>query len=492
MDEHKPNSSDPQPTIEASTNPDTNSNSKEHPTPNTTVAHADTAPVPTDKSALRKQILALAIPALGALIAEPLFTFIDSAMVGHLGTAQLAGLGLASTVLNTIVGIFIFLAYSTTALAGQALGAGRPDRAIGSGIEAMWLAAGLGILSAIALTLWTEPILTFVGATAKTMPHASAYLKWSAPGLVPMFVVYAATGTLRGLQDTKNPLIAASAGAAFNVVANWILMYPLSMGVGGSGAGTTLTQTLMAVGLGWVVVRAARTHKVRLAPSLGGLGQAALEGVPLLVRTIALRLALMGTLTVAAAVSVTALATHQVVWTVWSFAAYLLDALAIAAQAMFGYAVGAGDVARMRQLLATLTRWGAVAGAGIGAVLVMMSPWLPRFFGSDAAMHDMGTILLMLAAVFMPVAGIVYLLDGVLIGAGRGRFLAVSGVINLAVYAPVLWGLRTWVDSSASHSNQLAPMALLWLAFAGLYMGLRAAANAWATWRGRNPVIPRV
>ena len=139
-----------------------------------------------------RRILSLALPALGALIAEPLFTVIDSTMVGHLGTPELAGLGIASTVLNTAVGLFVFLAYSTTSLAGRHLGAGRRDRAIRSGVEAMWLAGALGVLAALLLAVCASPLLSWLGADAATMPYALAYLRSSAPGLVGMFVVLAA------------------------------------------------------------------------------------------------------------------------------------------------------------------------------------------------------------------------------------------------------------------------------------------------------------
>ena len=207
------------------------------------------------------KILALALPSLGALIAEPLFTIIDSTMVGHLGTPQLAGLGVASTVLNTAVGLFIFLAYSTTSLTGRHLGAGRRDLALRSGVEAMWLAGGIGAVAAILLAVFASPLLTWLGADAATLPHALAYLRFSAPGLIGMFVVLAATGTLRGLQDTRTPLVAASVGAVFNAVANWVLMSPLNLGVAGSGLGTAITQTLMAAFLGWM---AAETTLLKL------------------------------------------------------------------------------------------------------------------------------------------------------------------------------------------------------------------------------------
>ncbi|MDN6565503.1 MAG: MATE family efflux transporter, partial [Actinomyces sp.] len=243
-------------------------------------------------SSLTAQILGLAVPALGALVAEPLFVLIDSAMVGHLGTPQLAGLALASTVLQTVVGVFVFLAYSTTALAARALGAGHADQAVRSGIEAMWLAAGLGIVAAVALIVSGPALVSALGADPEVAPHAIAYLRASAPGLVGMFIVLAATGTLRGLLDTRTPLVVATGGAAFNVVANAVLIYAAGLGVAGSGAGTAVAQTLMAVALVWVVVRGARRLGVPLRPSAGGVWGAALDGAPLLVRTLALRVAL--------------------------------------------------------------------------------------------------------------------------------------------------------------------------------------------------------
>ena len=413
------------------------------------------------------KILSLALPSLGALIAEPLFTVIDSTMVGHLGTPQLAGLGIASTVLNTAVGLFIFLAYSTTSLAGRHLGAGRRDLAIRSGVEAMWLAGGLGACAAILLAAFASPLLTWLGADAATMPHALAYLRASAPGLVGMFVALAATGT---------PLVAASVGAAFNAAANWALMYPLGLGVAGSGLGTAITQTLMAAFLGWIVVRAARRQGVSLRPSTSGLFGAALEGAPLLVRTLALRVALLATLAAVTAISTQALAAHQIVWTLWSFAAYVLDALAIAAQALAGFASGTGERGAIQPLLRTLSRWGLSFGTAVGVALAFTAPWITRIFTTDQTVIDYATVAIIVGAFFQPIAGYVFLLDGILIGAGRGRYLAGASVLNLLVYAPVLWLIAHSARLTGSPSVALA---LVWLAYSAVYMGMRALTNGY-------------
>ena len=435
------------------------------------------APASSTPTITTRMILALALPSLGALIAEPLFTVIDSTMVGHLGTPQLAGLGVASTVLNTAVGLFIFLAYSTTSLTGRHLGAGRRDLALRSGVEAMWLAGGIGAVAAILLAVFASPLLTWLGADAATLPHALAYLRSSAPGLIGMFVVLAATGTLRGFQDTRTPLIAASVGAAFNAVVNWVLMYPLGLGVAGSGLGTALTQTLMALFLGGIVTRAARREGVSLKPSTYGLFASAAEGTPLLIRTIALRVALLATLSAVTSISTQALAAHQIVWTLWSFAAYVLDALAIAAQALAGFASGTGQRGAMQPLLRTLSRWGLGFGAVVGVVLALTAPWMSRIFTTDLTVIDYATTAIIVSAFFQPVAGYVFLLDGILIGAGHGRYLAAASLLNLAVYAPVLWLIA---HSSALASSPALALALVWLAYSAVYTGMRAFTNGYA------------
>ena len=363
---------------------------------------------------------------------------------------------------------------TTTSLAGRHLGAGRRDLAIRSGVEAMWLAGGLGALAAILLAVFASPLLTWLGADAATMPHALAYLRASAPGLVGMFVVLAATGTLRGLQDTRTPLVAASVGAAFNAVANWVLMYPLDLGVAGSGLGTAITQTLMAAFLGWMIVRAARREGVSLRPSTSGLFGAALEGAPLLVRTLALRVALLATLSAVTAISTQALAAHQIVWTLWTFAAYVLDALAIAAQALAGFTTGTGERGAMRPLLRTLSRWGIGFGVAVGVVLAITAPWITRIFTTDQTVIDYATVAIIVGALFQPVAGYVFLLDGVLIGAGRGRYLAVAGIVNLVVYAPLLWVIA---HSTALTARPSLALAMVWLAYSAVYTGMRALTN---------------
>ena len=426
------------------------------------------------------QILALAGPALGALIAEPLFVLVDSAIVGHLGTAQLAGLALASSLLLTLVGLCVFLAYATTAAVARRMGAGDPRGALTLGIDGMWLAAGLGILLAGGAWLCAPWAATTLGAAPDVAVHAVAYLRWSAPGLPGMLVVLAATGALRGLQDTRTPLWVAAAGPVGNAILNLALVYGAGMGIAGSGLGTALAQLAMAGVLTVVVMRGARRAGAALRPAAGGIWAGARAGAPLLVRTLSLRLAILLTVFVAAGLGQVTLAGHQVVSSVWGLAAFALDALAIAAQALVGHSLGAADVAQTRAVLRRTLAWGTWAGVVLGAVVASTGWWLAPLFTPDPQVRAAVAVSLVVVGVLLPMAGWVFVLDGILIGAGDGRYLAAAGMVTLVAYVPIALAVRAWAPDGASG------LALLWGAFAGVFMlaravttGLRARGTAW-------------
>src|SRR6478735_7621079 len=190
--------------------------------------------------ALNRDILRLAVPALGSLIAEPLFLIVDSALVGHLGITPLAALGIASAILQTIVGLMVFLAYSTTPAVARRFGAGDPTKAVSVGIDGMWLALGLGALLALGGFFATPLLVGLFGATPEVAAQAEIYLGISMWGLPAMLVVFAATGLLRGLQDTVTPLWIAGLGFAANALLNWAFIYGLGWGIAGSAAGTVV------------------------------------------------------------------------------------------------------------------------------------------------------------------------------------------------------------------------------------------------------------
>jgi putative MATE family efflux protein len=424
-------------------------------------------------TALDRQVVALALPALGALVAEPVFVLVDSAVVGTLGTTPLAGLGLASTVLTTVVGLCVFLAYATTAGVARRIGAGQRAEALGHGVDGLWLAIALGVVLAAAVGLGAEWLVRALGAPADVVGPAVTYLRWSAPGLPGMLVVLAATGVLRGMLDTRTPLWVAASGAVLNAVLSVVLVLGVGMGVAGSGLGTAVTQLLMAAVLGRVVVRGAKAERVSVRPRVHGLGVAIAAGAPLLARTATLRAAIVLSTWVAAGLGAVTLAGHQAVAALWGFTAFALDALAIAAQALVGQSLGAGDVATTRGVLRRTLAWGVGAGAVLGVVVAAGAWGFARLFTDQPAVHGAITSTLLLVAATLPVAGWVFVLDGVLIGAGDGRYLALAGVLTLVVYAPAAVLVRAWAPDGGPG------LVWAWAAFAGLFMLARAVTTGW-------------
>ena len=427
-----------------------------------------------------REVLRLAVPALGALVAEPLFLLADSAVVGRLGTLPLAGLGIAGAALGAAVSLFVFLAYGTTAGVARSLGAGDVRGALARGVDGTWLALALD--TAVALVVWplAPDLVRALGASAAVEPHATAYLRWSLPGVPGMLVVLAATGVLRGLQDTRTPLAVAVGGAVLNTALNVTLVHGLGWGVAGSAVGTAATQLLMALVLVAVVVRAARAAGAPLRPAAAGVLRSARVGVPLLVRTLALRAALLLTTLVAAAQGDAEVAAHQVAATVWTSASLVLDALAIAAQALVGRALGAGDLAGVRWAVRRMAVWGVASGAVLGALLVLLREPFAALFVEPGAAREALVAVLLVAALALPLAGWVFVLDGVLIGAGDGRYLAATGVVVLAAYAPMALAVPALVPPGRTG------LVWLWVAFAGGFtaarlvpLALRARGRAW-------------
>ncbi|MET9935380.1 MULTISPECIES: MATE family efflux transporter [unclassified Streptomyces] len=395
---------------------------------------------PTPKAVRRqhdREIVSLALPAFGALVAEPLFLMVDSAIVGHLGTPQLAGLAIAAALLSTAVSVFVFLAYATTAAVARRVGAGDLPAAIRQGMDGIWLALLLGA-AVVALTLPTAPWLVDVfGASDTAAPHAVTYLRISSLGIPAMLVVLAATGVLRGLQDTRTPLYVAIGGFAANGALNLGLVYGAGLGVAGSAWGTVIAQCGMAAAYLTVVVRGARRHGASLRPDASGIRASARAGVPLLVRTLSLRAVLMIATAVAARLGDAEVAAHQIILSLWSLMAFALDAIAIAGQAIIGRYLGADDPGGARQVCRRMVQWGVVSGVALGVLLVVARPLFVPLFTGDTVVRDTLFPALLVVAVSQPIAGVVFVLDGVLMGAGDGPYLARAMLLTLAVFAPV-------------------------------------------------------
>jgi len=436
--------------------------------------------VTSARDTLNRDILRLAVPALGALIAEPLFLIVDSALVGHLGVVPLAGLGIASAVLQTIVGLMVFLAYSTTPAVARRFGAGDSSRAVSVGIDGMWLALGLGAVLAVAGYLATPFLVTLFGAPAAVAEQAEIYLGISMWGLPAMLVVFAATGLLRGLQDTVTPLWIAGLGFGVNALLNWLFIYGFGWGIAGSAFGTVVAQWGMVAAYVVIVGRLARRHEASIRPQRDGVRGSARSGGWLFLRTVSLRVALLATVGVATGLGTDELAGWQVAFTIFSTAAFALDALAIAAQALVGKGLGAEDPHTVRRVLGRTVAWGAWFGIVTGLIIGVLSGMIGLLFTGDAAIAALVQPALIVLAVAQPVCGVVFVLDGVLIGAGDAKYLAIVGVLNLVPFVPAL------VLIAVLHPTGAAGLAWLAVAFFGVYMLARLLTLGWrvrgSTW----------
>ena len=297
--------------------------------------------------------------------------------------------------------------------------------------------------------------------------QATTYLRIAIWGTTPLLLMLATTGVLRGLQDTRTPLWVAVGGNVANVVLNVTLVYGLDLGIAGSAIGSVLAQVGSAAVLVAVVVRAARREGAPLSPDLPGIRAAAHAGTPLVMRTLTLRACLLvGDVRRHASPATdpeTDLATHQIAITLWTFLAFTLDALAIAAQAITGRALGAGDVDGTRRLTRRMVRWGWGGGVATGLLLALCAPWIGALFSPDPEVQRLLVPVLLVAALGQPIAGVVFVLDGVLIGAGDGRYLAWGGLLVLAAYAPAAL-------LAAAGPGGLVPV---WLAMVVVFMGAR-------------------
>ncbi|MEU7373923.1 MATE family efflux transporter [Streptomyces albidoflavus] len=422
-----------------------------------------------------REIVALAVPAFGALVAEPLFVMADSAIIGHLGTAQLAGLAVASALLTTAVSIFVFLAYATTGAVARRVGAGELSAAIRQGMDGIWLALILGA-AVIAVVLPTAPaLIDLFGASETAAPYAVTYLRISSFGIPAMLVVLAATGVLRGLQNTRTPLYVAIGGFVANAILNVVLVYGAGLGIAGSAWGTVIAQCGMAAVYLVVVVRGARKHGASLKPDVAGIRASAQAGAPLLVRTLSLRAVLMIATAVAARLGDTEIAAHQIILSLWSLLAFAMDAIAIAGQAIIGRYLGAGDSAGAKAVCRRMVEWGIGSGIVLGVLVIVSRPLFIPLFTSDGAVKDAAFPALVVVALCQPLSGVVYVLDGVLMGAGDGPYLAWAMLLTLAIFTPFALLIPSWGGGLTAVWGAMTLM----MATRAVTLGLRTRSGRW-------------
>lgn len=431
-------------------------------------------PAPT-RRAQDREILALAAPAFAALVSEPLLLTADSAIIGHLGTTQLAGLGLAGNVLGVLTGLSVFLAYGTTGTVARRLGAGDRRAALSGGVDGMLLALILGFILSVLLELLLPTVIGWYGVSPEVAAAAVRYLRIAAAGLPSVLVLLASTGVLRGLQDTRTPLAVAVSTNVVNIGLNLLLVYGVGLGIAGSAIGTLIAQTAAALTLTIVVIRGTRRARVQLRFRPAGVLGAARSGIWLVLRTASLQVGITLTTVTAASFGAIALATHQILNSLWVFLAFALDAIAIAAQAIIGRYLGAGATAVVRRLTRRMISWGLASGLVFGLLVLLGRPLYGPLFSPDPSVRALLSQGVIVLACMTPVAGVVFVLDGVLIGAGDGRYLALAGLFALAAFVPMALAVRLTV----------AGLVWLWVAYGGYVLArmvtllLRSRTDAW-------------
>ena len=382
-----------------------------------------------------REIIRLAVPAFGALIAEPLYVLADTAVVGHLGTPQLGGLAVASSVLLTGYAVFIFLAYGTTGAVSRLIGAGNEREAAHQAVQGMWLALCIAAVLVPAGLLSGGWLVRALGASGDVATNAEVYLRISMFGVPALLVTLAGTGYLRGRQDTFTPLAVALGANVVNLVLELVLINGLGLGIGASALATVLAQTGAAAIYVGRVVRAVRRLDVSVRPDSRAIGLLGRAGGALLLRTAALRGSLTAATAIATRIGPVEVAAHAIAYELWNFLALALDAIAIAAQAIIGKELGAGDADEASALGRRMLWLGFLAGAALGTVVLAVHTVLPHVFSNDPRVLALASFLLWHVAILQPVNGVVFVLDGILIGAGDLRYMAWAMVGAAAVFA---------------------------------------------------------
>jgi putative MATE family efflux protein len=424
------------------------------------------------RSPLDREILALSLPAMAALAADPLLSLVDTALVGRLGPVPLAALGINAAVFTSVFWMFNFLTYGTTAEVARRRAGGDEEDAARYALQALWLALGLGVAVSVALLATAPLVVGAMGATAEVAPPALAYLRVRAFAAVPVLVVAVGHGAFRGLKDTRTPLWIVVVANAVNAVASWALIYPGGLGVAGAAWGTVLAQSGAAVA--FLILARPRFPLPDLSLDPSAMRALMRISRDLFLRTASLLAALLITTAVAMRIGVVTVAAHQIARELWTMLALVLDGFAIAGQAMVGASLGAGDAQRAEAEARRLLWWGLAAGVLIGLGYLALGGVLPLVFTTDEVVLAELTAVWWVVAALQPIGGIVFVLDGVLMGAGDYRFLF------WATAAAALLGLLPVVLASAWLGWGLVG---IWAGMATL-MGLRLATTV-ARFRSR-------
>ena len=430
------------------------------------------------RSRYDREISRLALPALGPLAAEPLYVLVDTAIVGHLGRPQLAALGLAGTVLAGAFTIFNFLTYGTTAVVARASGAGEHEGAARLAAQALWLSIGIGVVLVVVAEVLAGPLLRSLGAHGRSGDYAVTYFRIAALGLPAALVALAGQGFLRGVSNMRRPLEIVVVANLANVVLEVLFVYGFHWGIAGSAAGTVIAQAGMGAAF---VVELLRPQAASKRPSLRQMRPLMRVGRQIFVRTAALYASFLVAAAVCAHLGDAELGAHQIATQLFFFLALILDAVAIAGQVIVGRMLGAGDAEGAYSAAVRMIAWSFVVGAAFTALFLPLGHVLPRAFTDDDAVLHQSLLLWPYFALMQPLAGIVFALDGILIGAGDTAFLMWSMLAASALFITLAlltlrldWGIvGVWAALDALIAARLVLLSVR-------FVGRRWAVLGWA------------
>lgn len=437
-------------------------------------------------------ILGLAVPALASLLAEPLMGLLDTALLGRVGSTELAALGAANALLGVLAASLVFLEYGTTARLARRFGAGQLSALAREAIQMGWLALLLGIVLTVVLAFFPRPLLRLLDLPPEVLDAGATYLSIRALGSIPGLWIRVGNGAYRGLQDTRTPLWIVVAMNVLNAVLDIVLIFGwpaagiAAFGIEGAAWATTVATWMGAATFLVLLARRLRPAlanqpvtlraSLRLDPRV--LGEMLALSRDLLLRSYGLQAALFMGTRMAAGLGTTSLAAHQVAWQIWLGLALLLDSLAIAGQALVGRLLGGHDPGQARAVGNRLCRWGFVLGLAFCGVVWIAQGAMARLFTADPeVVRSVESILWLLALMQIPNA-VLFVIDGLLIGAGDFRFLR-NAMIALGVFgAATAWAGGTYFGS-----------------LRGVWLGVSVfmLARTWVMvhrWRGRGWIAP--
>ncbi|WP_345384599.1 MATE family efflux transporter [Pseudonocardia yuanmonensis] len=388
-----------------------------------------------------RQVLRLAAQALPVLAAEPLYVLVDTAVVGRLGAVPLAGLAVAGVLFAQVTTALNFLSYGTTARSARLHGANRRPEAVVEGVQATWVALAVGLLVLGVGQLVARPVANALGDGGAVADAAVGWLRIALFGAPLILVTLAGNGWMRGVQDTARPLRYVLAGNGLSAVLCPVLVHGLGWGLEGSAVANVAAQVVVAGLFLAALAREKRAHpEVSLRPRPALIRAQLSMGRDLILRTAGFQVCFLSATAVAARFGASSVAAHQVVLQLWNFQALVLDAVAIAAQALVGAALGGGGAERAKSVAAQVIRYGLVLGVGFALLFAALYPVLPGVFTGDRATLDTIPQAWWFFVALQPVAGVVFAIDGVLLGAGDAAFLRTTTLLAaVGGFLPLIW-----------------------------------------------------